>query len=143
MGIDPWENLANAIVLQAVEDYKITLKGRSNYAAAKRRDLEKFFRSGWFGVLTAIDPEDLIRRLWRMENFKEAPPEPPKPKPKKKVEITLENCFSVAQAAKKLKIPQGRIYKDIREGRLKALKANGIMQIRRADLEDYTKSGAK
>ena len=51
-----WENLANAIVLQAVEDWKAAKTTQRSY-------IEWFFRSEWFGVLTKLDPELLIRRL--------------------------------------------------------------------------------
>lgn len=54
---DPYENLANAIVLQAVKDYRLTDD------EAELAEIERFFRSDWFGVLTDVDPEYLIRRL--------------------------------------------------------------------------------
>lgn len=53
----PYENLANAIVLQAVKDYRLH---DDESVLAK---IERFFRSGWFGVLTNIDPEMLITKL--------------------------------------------------------------------------------
>lgn len=65
---DPYENLANAIVLSAVTDYREAL-ARCRLHSAKesfqqeREDIERFFRSGWFGVLTKLDPEVLIRKL--------------------------------------------------------------------------------
>ena len=55
--MNPYENLANAIVLQAVKDYRLTDD------EAELAEIERFFRSGWFGVLTDVDPEYLIRRL--------------------------------------------------------------------------------
>ena len=55
--MDPYENLANAIVLQVVKDYRNAENQRDI------RKLEDFFRSGWFGVLTSIDPEALIDKL--------------------------------------------------------------------------------
>jgi len=63
-----YENLANAIVLQAVKDYRKTLRTLSlnphnRSAQYERRSIEQFFRSGWFGVLTRLDPELLIRKL--------------------------------------------------------------------------------
>jgi hypothetical protein len=67
-GGDPYENLANAIVIQAAEDYMSALKrlrkNRSNDAAMQEAlQLERFFHSGWFGVLTSVDPDFLIREL--------------------------------------------------------------------------------
>jgi hypothetical protein len=53
----PYENLVNAIVMQAVKDYRLH---DDEKALAK---IERFFRSGWFGVLTNIDPEMLITKL--------------------------------------------------------------------------------
>ena len=55
--MNPYENLANAIVLQAVKDYRLTDD------EAELVEIERFFRSDWFGVLTEVDPEYLIRRL--------------------------------------------------------------------------------
>ena len=54
--MNPYENLANAIVLQAVK-YRLTDD------EAELAEIERFFRSDWFGVLTDVDPEYLIRRL--------------------------------------------------------------------------------
>ena len=55
--MDPYEELANAIVLQAVKDY------RNAELQQDMNEIERFFRSGWFGVLTTIDPEVLIHKL--------------------------------------------------------------------------------
>ena len=55
--MNPYENLANAIVLQAVKDYRLTDD------EVELAEIERFFRSDWFGVLTDVDPEYLIRRL--------------------------------------------------------------------------------
>lgn len=67
-GADPYENLANAIVAQAARDYLAALKklkknpgNRTAMDEAMR--LEKFFHSGWYGVLTNIDGDYLIRKL--------------------------------------------------------------------------------
>lgn len=65
---DPYTGLANAIILQAVKDYRDVLKrlsrGRANKdAEIKKQEILNFFRSDWFGVLTEIDPEMLIRKL--------------------------------------------------------------------------------
>ena len=55
--MNPYENLANAIVLQAVKDYRLTDD------EAELAEIERFIRSYWYGVLTDVDPEYLIRRL--------------------------------------------------------------------------------
>ena len=54
---DPWQNLAHAIVLQAVADYRMAEKQRD------LEELERFFRSDWFSMLTKLDPEYLIAKL--------------------------------------------------------------------------------
>ena len=53
----PYENLANAIILKAVKDYRQSKSERT------MEEIERFFRSGWFRVLTNIDGEQLIRDL--------------------------------------------------------------------------------
>ena len=65
---NPYTGLANAIILQAVKDYRDAIKrlsrGRVNKdAEISKQEILKFFRSAWFGVLTGIDPEMLIRKL--------------------------------------------------------------------------------
>ena len=52
-----YENLANAIVLSAVRDY------RKSTSKDEIQSIERFFRSEWFSVLTSVDAEFLIRTL--------------------------------------------------------------------------------
>ena len=64
----PYENLANGIVLRAVEDYRDALRDlRTNpsYPDALRTvsDVERFFRSSWFSVLTSLDGVVLMKKL--------------------------------------------------------------------------------
>lgn len=66
--IDPYERLANAIVLQAVVDYR-RLWDRDINDRDKQKIIE-FFRSRWFVVLTKIDCEWLIERLEKEANAK-------------------------------------------------------------------------
>ncbi len=66
--ITNYENLANAIILQAVNDYRMALKSlkanpRNRTAMADKDEIERFFRSGWFTVLTSVACETLIRSL--------------------------------------------------------------------------------
>jgi len=68
MIIEPYENLANAIVLKAVRDYRKALKAlQKNYRNKKAKDeiksIEKFFNSDWFNTLTKIDPKKLLEDL--------------------------------------------------------------------------------
>ena len=65
---DGYEELANAIVLQAVKDWRKavkTLKKRHRYEAAKqmRDECERFFRSEWFEELTSVDGSVILRKL--------------------------------------------------------------------------------
>ena len=73
--MEPYQALANAIVEVAVKDYKTALK--YHYRHPDRREyadevatLERFFRSGWYGMLTNLDGEllmDGVRRMVRQE----------------------------------------------------------------------------
>lgn len=56
------ERLANAIILQAVKDYRKALKGPSLNAAVIA-ECERFFRSDWFRMLTKVDGEYLITNI--------------------------------------------------------------------------------
>ena len=63
-----YEDLANAIVLQAVKDYREALKilvkhPRNLEAKVNKTELELFFYSDWYRTLTNIDPELLVKRL--------------------------------------------------------------------------------
>ena len=65
---DPYERLANAIILQAVTDYRAALKQirrnpKNQEAIDEAMRVESFFRSGWYSQLTTVDGEYLIRRL--------------------------------------------------------------------------------
>ena len=65
---DPYEKLANAIVLQAVKDYRDALKRLKkkpgNQAAmSDAMECERFFHSGWYKTLTSVDGEYLIQKL--------------------------------------------------------------------------------
>ena len=66
--ITTYENLANAIILQAVKDYRMALKGlkanpRNRTAKADKDEIERFFRSQWYSSLTDVDGEMLILSL--------------------------------------------------------------------------------
>lgn len=65
---DPYERLANAIILQAVADYRVALKKikahpKDRKAIDEALEIERFFRSGWYGQLTSVDGEYLIKRI--------------------------------------------------------------------------------
>lgn len=59
-----YERLAEAIILQAVRDY------RKNDDEETKKSIERFFRSEWFYILTKLDGEMLIKRLRREDGRK-------------------------------------------------------------------------
>ena len=68
----PYENLANAIVLQAVKNWRSaarTLKKRPRYDPAKqmKEECERFFRSDWFEALTDVDGRIILKKLKQEE----------------------------------------------------------------------------
>lgn len=68
MNGEPYENLANAVILQAVRDYRTALKAlrmnpRNKAAQTEKESIERFFRSQWYQALTTVDGKMLIRKL--------------------------------------------------------------------------------
>ena len=58
---DPHEELANAIIKQAVEEYrKLWFADKENNT---KQSIIRFFRSEWFSILTTLDPQWLIEKL--------------------------------------------------------------------------------
>lgn len=69
---DPYENLANLIILQAVTDYRKALKFLKKHkddedALETKRDCEDFFQSEWFRLLSSLDPDYLLQGIARLE----------------------------------------------------------------------------
>ena len=66
---DPYEEIANAIVIQACKDYKKAYKqslrrsGIVGEADEELAELEEFFRSEWYKKLTEVDGEYLMERI--------------------------------------------------------------------------------
>lgn len=65
---NPYEGLANAIIVQACDDYRAAMKAlkknpHSTTARSEMESIERFFHSHWYGVLTSVDGDFLIRRL--------------------------------------------------------------------------------
>ena len=63
-----YENLANAIILQAVKDYRMALKSlkvnsRNRTVQTDTAEIERFFRSQWYSTLTDVNGEMLILSL--------------------------------------------------------------------------------
>lgn len=68
MNIDPYEALGNAVVLQAVKDWRDSVgklnNGRRNVAAEAMRDeCERFFKSPYFNTFTELDGNMLLAKL--------------------------------------------------------------------------------
>ena len=66
--MNEWQQLANAIVLQAVKDYKaaqraLIKKPDSKKDKATIRECDRFFRSNWYEMLTDIKPDCLLRNV--------------------------------------------------------------------------------
>ena len=74
----PYENLANAIIVQAAKDYRdqmLWLKAHrpldeddekdADYidAVAEKESIERFFLGGWFSMLTDLDGKVLLEKL--------------------------------------------------------------------------------
>ena len=77
---DPYENLANAIIVQAVKDYRDTVlwlkahrplckedEQESDYIDMmnEKKSIERFFLGGWFGTLSNLDGKVLLAKLKR------------------------------------------------------------------------------
>ena len=63
-----WEDLANAIILQAVKDYRRARKRTLRYKEAEKswrtvKEIRRFFRSEWFKQLTTVSGEYLLNEL--------------------------------------------------------------------------------
>ena len=62
------ENLAHAIILQAVRDYRDVRKILKKYpkhelSLKMREEIEEFFLSDWFTVLTKLEGKTLLEKL--------------------------------------------------------------------------------
>ena len=60
------EDLSNAIILQAVKDYRIALAGGSvngRDSESVIAECERFFRSDWYRQLTNVDGEYLMTTI--------------------------------------------------------------------------------
>ena len=63
-----YEALANAVILQALRDWRDAWRMLKAYLEnfseeQKRKAVERFFRSDWFGILTDVDGRLLLRKL--------------------------------------------------------------------------------
>ena len=65
---EPYENLANAIIVLAAKDYRAALRRQKRHPGSHETQhtidrLEAFFWSAWFEVLTDVEGEYLIARI--------------------------------------------------------------------------------
>ena len=68
MNEDGYRNLADAIIIQAVHDYRRSVqqlirKPYSVIALHDKQEVEAFFLGDWFQVLSDIDGQELLQRL--------------------------------------------------------------------------------
>ena len=66
---EAYQNLANAIIVRAVKDFRRYLKvvkrnGRDKAAALKEmKEIVEFIKSPWFRTLTNLEPSVLLKKL--------------------------------------------------------------------------------
>ncbi len=62
--MDGYDELANAIIVQAAKDYRKACVGkRSKTKTNEIKQIEKFFLSEWFTTLTSADGEMILKKL--------------------------------------------------------------------------------
>lgn len=66
--LSPYEALGNAVVLQAVKDYREAVhklsRGKKNTnAESTKQECERFFQSPYFNVFTQLDGKVLLSQL--------------------------------------------------------------------------------
>lgn len=58
----PYEDLANAIIIQAINDYAYSdQRADKEDPVTTRNEVEAFFRGKWITCLTNVDPQYLLR----------------------------------------------------------------------------------
>lgn len=70
--IPPEQMLANAIIIQAADDYRVALRRlklnrMSREYRLVKEDCERFFQSEWFEVLTKVDGKTIMMRIQKEE----------------------------------------------------------------------------
>ena len=74
MPINEWENLANAIVVQATKDYRKALKvlkrdPDNKVQQGKIEELENFFYSQWYEGLTRVNADYILEHIREEEGY--------------------------------------------------------------------------
>ena len=70
--IPPEQMLANAIIIQAADDYRLALRRlklnrMSREYRQVKEDCERFLQSEWFEVLTKVDGKTIMMRIQKEE----------------------------------------------------------------------------
>ncbi len=70
--ISPEQMLANAIIVQAADDYRVSLRRlklnrMSREFQMMKEECERFFQSEWFEVLTNLDGTTIMNRIRKEE----------------------------------------------------------------------------
>ena len=86
--MESYERLANAIIIEAVKDYRKAIRFLKHHPHTPELDndpqqnalrdkviknenergaVERFFRSGWFEMLSSLDGEVLLKKVCEME----------------------------------------------------------------------------
>lgn len=85
MNVDGYSELANAVVVQATEDWRNAMEKLRKMKHSRRRDkkqiikslnrkkddCENFFKSAWFTTLTNLDGKQLLKDLKKEEEAKQ------------------------------------------------------------------------
>ena len=66
--LSPYEALGNAVVIQAVKDYrdaghKLSRGKKNTIAESMKQECERFFQSPYFNVFTQLDGKALLSQL--------------------------------------------------------------------------------
>ena len=66
--MNPYKELANAIIVQAVKDYRtalnqLSLNPNDKVAQSEKKSIELFFRSDFFSILTDLNGEVILAKL--------------------------------------------------------------------------------
>ena len=73
---EAYEHLAKSIIIQAITDYREILNNdrikKLSKAKYNKAELESFFLSEWFQLLTDMDGQRLINLIKEQENYNDA-----------------------------------------------------------------------
>ena len=65
---EPYERLANAIIIRAIKDYR--MKGGTAEANPEKKEIIDWIRSPFFSAITDLNPEVLIGELQKEDKKK-------------------------------------------------------------------------